>query len=378
GVAQPVVILEDQAGFVDRDRNYLFPFASQVMGQITESLIGVIKSPPGRWRRSNAAAMVRLQPEARTTRVIWLTREGKELGRETLNQLAGRMSSEAKVAELLSRAEDLRSRQKAYRATGDRKLKAVCPDLAEAVEQARKRDRHVGHRMCATKVRGLPAEVYLFVGPGPDHHRYVCANLVARRAHEEFVLENRQMQHFYFPPVQLSAAVEFMPLNPPWHVPLPMVRMPARQPRWAHPYTGALHADRFGRVDLRPANPKEALASISGEARKIAPGLSQNILSESTTGCMCLGGQDSQTEKLARQVRSAEAAGKEPNLLGLMEGLWDVIRLGLTRGHQENQGTPIADLSAVGMPYPIQSTAALAGTRLATRVFPYRRAEGKK
>jgi C-terminal processing protease CtpA/Prc len=35
GVAEPVVILEDQAGFVDRDRNYLFPVASQVMGQIT-------------------------------------------------------------------------------------------------------------------------------------------------------------------------------------------------------------------------------------------------------------------------------------------------------------------------------------------------------
>ncbi|UYN90920.1 MAG: PDZ domain-containing protein [Anaerolineales bacterium] len=35
GVAQPLVILEDQAGFVDRDRGYLMPVASQVMGQIT-------------------------------------------------------------------------------------------------------------------------------------------------------------------------------------------------------------------------------------------------------------------------------------------------------------------------------------------------------
>lgn len=35
GVAQPVIILEDQAGFVDRDRNFLIPVASQVMGQIT-------------------------------------------------------------------------------------------------------------------------------------------------------------------------------------------------------------------------------------------------------------------------------------------------------------------------------------------------------
>lgn len=35
GVAEPVVILEDQAGFVDRDRNFLIPVASQVLGQIT-------------------------------------------------------------------------------------------------------------------------------------------------------------------------------------------------------------------------------------------------------------------------------------------------------------------------------------------------------
>jgi C-terminal processing protease CtpA/Prc len=35
GVAEPIVILEDQAGFVDRDRNFIFPVESQVLGQIT-------------------------------------------------------------------------------------------------------------------------------------------------------------------------------------------------------------------------------------------------------------------------------------------------------------------------------------------------------
>ncbi len=35
GVAQPIVILEDQAGFIDRDRNFIFPIESQVLGQIT-------------------------------------------------------------------------------------------------------------------------------------------------------------------------------------------------------------------------------------------------------------------------------------------------------------------------------------------------------
>lgn len=35
GVAEPLVILEDQSGFVARDRNYVFPVASQVVGEIT-------------------------------------------------------------------------------------------------------------------------------------------------------------------------------------------------------------------------------------------------------------------------------------------------------------------------------------------------------
>lgn len=35
GVAEPVIILEDQGGFVARDRKYLIPVESQVMGQIT-------------------------------------------------------------------------------------------------------------------------------------------------------------------------------------------------------------------------------------------------------------------------------------------------------------------------------------------------------
>jgi hypothetical protein len=35
GVAQPVIILEDQTGFVTRDRNFIFPIESQVIGKIT-------------------------------------------------------------------------------------------------------------------------------------------------------------------------------------------------------------------------------------------------------------------------------------------------------------------------------------------------------
>ncbi|RME50496.1 MAG: hypothetical protein D6790_21130, partial [Caldilineae bacterium] len=35
GVAEPLIILEDQAGFVDRNEHFLMPVESQTLGQIT-------------------------------------------------------------------------------------------------------------------------------------------------------------------------------------------------------------------------------------------------------------------------------------------------------------------------------------------------------
>ncbi|MEZ4642288.1 MAG: S41 family peptidase, partial [Chloroflexota bacterium] len=58
GVAAPVVILEDQAGFVDRDENYIMPVASQALGQITSDFytspftysLALPLEPQGAWR----------------------------------------------------------------------------------------------------------------------------------------------------------------------------------------------------------------------------------------------------------------------------------------------------------------------------------------
>jgi len=58
GVAEPLVILEDQAGFVDRDRNFIFPIESQVLGQITSDFytspftysLTLPSVPKGTWR----------------------------------------------------------------------------------------------------------------------------------------------------------------------------------------------------------------------------------------------------------------------------------------------------------------------------------------
>lgn len=39
GVSEPIIILEDQTGFVRRDRDYIFPIESQVMGKITSDFL---------------------------------------------------------------------------------------------------------------------------------------------------------------------------------------------------------------------------------------------------------------------------------------------------------------------------------------------------
>jgi C-terminal processing protease CtpA/Prc len=48
GVAQPLIVLEDQAGFIDRDRGFLFPRESQVLGVIE----GDFFDPPFNWSLS--------------------------------------------------------------------------------------------------------------------------------------------------------------------------------------------------------------------------------------------------------------------------------------------------------------------------------------
>lgn len=350
--------------------------ALKATSQTTEALIHVLKCPPRGWRKSSAAAMLRIEPEANTAQVVWLSREGDEIERESLHRLTRRMSTDPKVMALLAQAEESEQRQEHHRAAGDRILQSVSPELAEAVADAREHDRHVGHRMFARKVRGLPAEVYLFVGPGPDTRRYVSATLVARRAHEDFVLGNRMGEFYYFPPVQLHATIEFTPSHPVWHVPLPTVRMPARQAPWIHPYTGSLHTERFAKAELAPKEATDAMQAVSEEARRIVPGLARQANGTALVGGMCLSAQDYQTAELVRQIRSDEAKGKEPNLFGLVRGLWNIVRVGLIRGHQNNLSTPIAELNSTQMLYRIPSPDSLTGTNLGRRTYPYSR--GKK
>ena len=117
----------------------------------------------------------------------------------------------------------------------------------------------------------------------------------------------------------------------------------------------------------------DMLGALSQETRLLVPGLSRQSNSTPLVGGMCLSGQEYQTSGMVRQVRLDESKGREPNLRDLVLGLWNIVRLGLTRAHQNNLSTPLAELSSSQMIYRVSSIGSLDGTNLQSRVYPYYR-----
>ena len=71
GVAQPLVILEDQAGFVDRNEHFLMPVASQTIGQITSDFLHLpssIRSPSPSNHRAVTATSTMMTLKTRACR----------------------------------------------------------------------------------------------------------------------------------------------------------------------------------------------------------------------------------------------------------------------------------------------------------------------
>jgi hypothetical protein len=251
-------------------------------------------------------------------------------------------------------------------------LESVCPQLRETLRAALAKKRCVGHWICSTELRGLPAEVYLYLDAVTRGRRYPRASLVARRAHEEFLLENAEKTLFYFPPIQLVARIDFTAASPPWHVARPMVRMPRSHPAWRHPYTGNLRVDPFSRAELLGACGREAIVPASREARRLFPDLVRKTSRrDAQEKDLCLYGQERAVGQLIDRTCGRSWRRREVDVLTLVQGLWDLARVGLTRAHQVNGHMPRSTLGCGSMLYPLPSRDALANTRLARRVFPY-------
>ena len=346
--------------------------ARRLAGQISKALIESLRLCPGGRAPGEEARMLRLQSECGEIRVTWLDAEGNELGERTFFQMVRRVCASSLLARLGKQAEGLRASQQAHRAVGEAQLEAMCPELAKAVRYALKRNRRVGYWICSTKVRGLPVEVYLYLDAMMQGRRYPRASLVARRAHEEFVLENVESALFYFPPIQLVACIDFAAASPPWHVLRPYVRMPRANPIWRHPYTGNLDVDRFSRAELLGARRDEAMVPISREARRLLPVLAyKTSRTDARQRDLCMYGQDFEVSNLVGQTCGRGWHRGRIDLFGLVQGLWKIARVGLTRAHQNNGHMPRATLSHESMPYPLPSRGALTNSRLVERIFPF-------
>ncbi len=346
--------------------------ARSLGAQITGHLIDNLKRPPFGHGPADRPAMIRLESIEGRILAIWLSADGRELCRETLQKLAQRACSSPCVHSLLDEARRVNARQEEYWAAGRTQLRTASAPLAEAVEHALRTNRCVGLWIASTRFRGLPAEACLYIDPTITGPRYARVSLVARRAHEEFVLGNVKGQLFYFPPIQLVARVDFAGASPPWSVPRPYVRMPRHNPAWRHPYTGTLKSDRFAEAEMLTVGERDAMAPISRDARALLPSLARDAFpNQAGTSDLCLNTQDLRIGRLVEATCGSRRDRPEIDLLGLVLGLWDMARIGLTRAHEVNSHMPRISLARGSMCHELPNLFVLRGTRLAGRVFPY-------
>jgi len=346
--------------------------ARNLGAQITRHLVDNLKRPPFGHGLADPPGMIRLESIEGRIRVTWLSADGWELCRETLEELADRACSSPCVLSLLNEARRVNSRQEEYWAAGRAQLRAASVPLAEAVEYALRRNRSVGLWIASTRVRGRPAEAYLYIDPTMPGLRYARVSLVARRAHEEFVLGNAKGQLFYFPPIQLVARIDFTGASPPWSVPRPSVRMPRHNPAWRHPYTGTLKPDRFAEAEMLTVGERAAMAPISDNARAMLPSLARDAFPHhGGASDLCLSTQDLRIGRLVETTCGSRRDRPEVDILRLVLGLWDMVRIGLIRAHEINSHMPRISLARGSMCHELPGFILPRGTKLADRVFPY-------
>jgi len=339
---------------------------------ITGHLIDQLKRPPFACGLGDGPAMIRLESIGGRVRPVWLSADGRALHREPLPELAERACSASRLHALLDEARRVNARQDEYWTAGRARLRAAGPSLADAVDHALETNRCVGLWIASTRFRGLPAEAYLYVDPTTALPGYARVSLVARRAHEEFVLGNLKGQLFYFPPIQLVARIDFAGASPPWRVPRPYVRMPRHNPAWRHPYTGTLKRDGFAEAQMLTTGAADAMAPISDDARALLPSLARDAFpNQGGTSDLCLNTQDFRIGRLVETTCGARRGRHPKDVLRLVLGLWDMARIGLTRAHEVNSHMPRISLARGSMSHELPGRFVLRGSRLAGRFFPY-------
>ncbi|GIW89861.1 MAG: hypothetical protein KatS3mg109_0293 [Pirellulaceae bacterium] len=252
-------------------------------------------------------------------------------------------------------------------------LMKTCPIIAEAVQSALDQGNCTGCLFATVKHRGLPAAILLYFRPFHAHSligdSLPAALVVARRAHEEFILQNESGEMFYFPPIQLQATVTFFLSGVQVHG--PQVRMPAGCLPWLHPYTGSLVPDDLYRVTMVGPAASEPVCPISQIGWQYIKASGQGRVCQPFCGNLCLEGQKQALANLRARMTRCLTSGKELPMYGVVDELWTLARQGLVRGHQRNTALPRVKLKAGAMLYPVSCPEQAKQSDLAHRIFMY-------
>ena len=308
---------------------------------------------------------LRVEPKDGGIRVAWIAEDGVEIGGESLYEFALRVARPA-AGELAREMVGLQASEARIRNAGNQVLAAMSPKVAGAMERAYREQRAVRIPICRAQSRNLPVDVSLYIDPESGRKAHPSVLLAARRAHEEFVLESDVGELYYFPPIQLAANITFSGKR--WYT-TAFVRQPRQSPLWCHPYTGRLRGDLYPVVITIGPPPLEAMAPISVAGRRLM-GLGVNYTPMDMCGDLCVEGQEPEIRRLQAAVTAAQEKGVPSDLYELVRGVWNIVRIALTRAHQLNQSTPRAGMDANNMFYPVRDRTLLTGP-LANRIFPY-------
>ena len=335
--------------------------------KVTRSLMAALRTPP-----SGKSPVVWLELENRddTLRAKWLDEDRKVLSKGLLYDRLLKTLDDA----TLDTMQNLDAYRKAYVNLLDKAqeaLPSLSPTIADDVADARRRKVRVVRPLFQTVYKGFRSQALLYVDARQPESPQV--NLVVRRAHEEFVLEADNREMFYFPPVQLAAIIHFrLPAarGRLCDALVPQVRIPKGGSDWVHPYTGSMSEDPFADAEWLGEREDEPMLTASPDAQERFPRLAKT---QHTTRAsdLCLDGQTGRITEMNGRVQDALKAHGTPDSLGVVDELWSIARMGLTRGHQNNQSRPRAEMSVANMPYHIPAGASLDGSPIAWRLFRY-------
>ena len=300
-------------------------------------------------------------------RVEWLAAitDKEPLWQESLDDFVVALTKDARPRLLSKQVHELQTARRRYAEEGRSLLDAVSPRVAEAVETSLAENCHIGLRLATGCLRdGFPLSLWLYLDPRQEMRGVADVTLSVHRAHEEFILEGPppRKKLYYFPPSVITARLSVSPDGvgvAHW----PTVLVPPGGAPWAHPYSGILGRSSFCAARFLGEKDEPALLPPSEEALGMFPRLADRT-DKALENDLCLDGQKYSIANLVARFRKTPG---EPDVLGLITGLLDIVRLGLTRGHCLNQSSPRTSINDTIYPVPVKKLP----KRLADRVFPY-------